>query len=77
MTGVQGDLPVGYGDWLADLKGKNPPGPVAGVVLTHASVAPHGEAEESTPSSMWTIRVFASLSFSPRSPRKAVSLGTT
>ncbi len=22
MTGVHGDLPVGYGDWLADLKGK-------------------------------------------------------
>jgi len=22
MTGVQGDLPIGYGDWLADLKGK-------------------------------------------------------
>ncbi len=22
MTGVQGDLPAGYGDWLGDLKGK-------------------------------------------------------
>ncbi len=22
MAGVQGDLPIGYGDWLADLKGK-------------------------------------------------------
>src|SRR4051794_15438225 len=32
---------------------------------------------KSRPSSMWVIRVFASLSFNPRSPRKAVSLGTT
>src|SRR4051812_45206243 len=32
---------------------------------------------KSRPSSMWVIRVFASLSFNRRSPRKAVSLGTT
>src|SRR3954449_1222295 len=43
----------------------------------HASIASHGEAEELKPSSMWTMRVFASLSCNPRSARKALSLGAT
>src|SRR3954453_18983682 len=43
----------------------------------HTPIPAHGEPRKSKPSSMWTIRVFVSLSFSPRSSRNVVSVRTT